>query len=677
MKKLFIFFAFLFLLLPYAYPQQNAKPVTPNLKYGKPSAEELNMTDYAPDTTATAVCLFHLGETYFTYNSGFKLVTEHTVRLKILKPQGVDYANVWVPYYSPAKTDEGKERADEIEGCSYNMENGKCVKTPLKRDLVVIERINNQSKLLKFSLPAVKAGTVIEYHYKLYSDYFVQIDNWKMQDEIPMLYNQYKITIPNVFIYNIELRGKDHIQIKERESSIHGRTGGQDLQPAQDFTMRCREITFTSRNLPAIRQDETFCWCPEDYKIQISFDLQGVQFPGEEYKSYSKSWEDVDKELTKSDDEQFGKHLAFTNPYREDTRQLLLKDMNFEQRIIQSFLLLKKKLAWDGKYRIYSKNLTKVVKAGSGSNADLNFIWMGILKDFGLQAYPVVLSRRSLGVLPFSFPSLQKLNTFVLAIYEPEKQRYVFLDSSMDIPAFNVLPPDLCVTKARLLSPHETEEKKWVNLMDISNNAIRMRVSATLNPDGIIQGQRISTFQGQEAVDYQKKHFKKPDAPSDTDHPADDFGKRLIISPIKINDTSDNPGRIEEEAEFSMPVDNTGNRFYINPMIFPHLTKNPFIQAERVLPVEFSYPYSFKLSCVLTIPEGYEVEELPQSQLIKTEGEKLQCKYMIQQQGKIISLNYLFSLKEYLFSPELYPQLQEAWAKIIEKNQALIVLKKI
>ena len=42
-----------------------------------------------------------------------------------------------------------------------------------------------------------------------------------MQEELPMLYNQYKITIPHVFIYNIELRGKDYIQVKQRDSSIN------------------------------------------------------------------------------------------------------------------------------------------------------------------------------------------------------------------------------------------------------------------------------------------------------------------------------------------------------------------------------------------------------------------------------------------------------------------------
>ena len=95
-----------------------------------------------------------------------------------------------------------------------------------------------------------------------------------------MLYNQYKITIPNVFIYNIELRGKDYIQMKQKESALHAtaREGG-TAGINKDFTILAQETTFISQNLPAIRQDEPYCWCPEDYKVQISFDLQGTNFP--------------------------------------------------------------------------------------------------------------------------------------------------------------------------------------------------------------------------------------------------------------------------------------------------------------------------------------------------------------------------------------------------------------
>ena len=346
MRKLFILCAFLlqYLLLP-AYPQQaTTATIEPNLKYGKPSKEELSLTSYAPDTTATAIYLFHQGQSDFIYHDGFQLTTEHWVRIKILKPQGVSYADVSVPYYSPTDKDEGQERASDIEGCSYNMENGKCIKTPMKRESISFERINNLYKMLKFSLPAVKEGTVIEYHYKLYSDYFSHIDNWMMQEELPMLYNQYKITIPHVFVYNIELRGKDYIQVKQRDSSIHAteRDGSGAGGVSKDFTVSAQETTFISRNLPAIRQDESYCWCPEDYKVQVSFDLQGTQFTPNEYKPYSQKWEDVDHQLLKPENTQFGKYLSLTNPFRPETKQAYNSEMNFEEKIICAFQVLLK-----------------------------------------------------------------------------------------------------------------------------------------------------------------------------------------------------------------------------------------------------------------------------------------------------------------------------------------------
>lgn len=680
MGKLFILCALLFQFLSPVYSQQTATaPIEPNLKYGKPSKEELSLASYAPDTTANAIYLFHQGQSDFTYHDGFQLVTEHWVRIKILKPQGVSYADVTVPYYSPTDKDEGQERASEVEGCSYNIENGKCIKTPMKRESISFERVDNRYKVLKFSLPAVKEGTTIEYHYKLFSDYFAHIDNWMMQEELPILYNQYKITIPHVFIYNIELRGKDYIQVKQRQSAIHAteRQGSSIAGVNQDFTVLAQETTFTSRHLPAIRQDEPYCWCPEDYKVQISFDLQGTQFPGSEYKPYSQKWEDVDHQLLKPEHTQFGALLSFANPFREETKQVYTGDMSFEEKITAAFRILKKQLAWDGKYHIYSKELDKVIKKGSGSNADLNFIFISILKDFGLKAYPVVLSRRSSGILPQNFPSLQKLNTFIVAIQNMDKQEYVFLDSSMDVPAINVLPPDLCVNEARILSLQEKEDKKWVNLMALSDNKSFMKIEARAEGN-LIKGHRLTVLYGQEAVEYQKKGAVKQDnIPADAANAGIDPKEKLIVTNLKVKNNENNPALVEEELDFIIQADRTDDHLYINPMLFPQIKTNPFIQAERVLPVEFPYPYKFTMLCTLTLPEGYEVEELPQQQFIRAEGDKMQCRYMIQQQENTVTLNYIFTLKSFIFPSEQYSQLQEMWSKVIEKNNALIVLKKI
>lgn len=679
MRKLFILCAFLLQFLSPVHSQQaTTATIEPNLKYGKPSKEELSLTSYAPDTTATAIYLFHQGQSDFVYHDGFQLTTEHWVRIKILKPQGVSYADVSVPYYSPTDRDEGQERASDIEGCSYNMENGKCIKTSMKRESISFERINNLYKMLKFSLPAVKEGTVIEYHYKLYSDYFSHIDNWMMQEELPMLYNQYKITIPHVFIYNIELRGKDYIQVKQRDSSIHAteREGGSVGGVSKDFTVSAQETTFTSRNLPAIRQDEPYCWCPEDYKVQVSFDLQGTQFTPNEYKPYSQKWEDVDNQLLKPENTQFGKYLSFTNPFRPETKQAYNSEMSFEEKIICAFQILKKKMAWNGRYQLYSKELEKVIPKGNGSNADLNFILISILKDFGLEAYPVVLSRRSSGMLPYNFPSLQKLNTFIVAIYDINKQKYVFLDGSMDVPALNILPLELSVNKARILSPKVKEEKKWVNVMALADNKSFMKIEARMEGNQV-KGHRSTILYGQEAVEYQANEKHKQDSIVSAPESNASQKNKLTVTNLKVKKQENDWALIEEEFDFVLQTDQTDSHLYINPMLFPQLKSNPFIQTERVLPIEFPYPYKFTMLTTLTLPEGYEVEETPQPQVIRTQGDGLQCKYMIQRQGNTISLNYIFYLKEPIFLTEQYKQLQELWAKVIEKNNALIVLKKL
>ena len=105
------------------------------------------------------------------------------------------------------------------------------------------------------------------------SDYSVHIDNWMMQEEIPVIYNQYEITIPHVFVYNIEFRGRQYIDVLEEKGSVQAaqHTTSGVARVSHDFTISAQKLTFTSQNLPAIRQDESFCWCPEDYSTLKRF----------------------------------------------------------------------------------------------------------------------------------------------------------------------------------------------------------------------------------------------------------------------------------------------------------------------------------------------------------------------------------------------------------------------
>ena len=93
--------------------------------------------------------------------------------------------------------------------------------------------------------------------------------------------------------------------------------------------------------------------------------------------------------------------------------------------------------------------------------------------------------------------------------------------------------------------------------------------------------------------------------------------------------------------------------------------------------IEFPYPYKYTVSCTLRLPNGYAVEEVPKPQLLRTDNQQFACRYMIEHKENTVTMTYMFDLKGYQFPAEDYKQLQDIWTKVIEKNNELLVLKKL
>ena len=139
MGKLFILCALLFQFLSPVYSQQTATDViNPSMKYGKPTMDELKMTTYAPDTAATAVVLYAKNNArYDLLNNDFRLVYTYEIKIKVLKSEGTSYADIIIPYYSKEKAGGiMKENITQLDASAYNLEDGKIVRTKMKRDLV-------------------------------------------------------------------------------------------------------------------------------------------------------------------------------------------------------------------------------------------------------------------------------------------------------------------------------------------------------------------------------------------------------------------------------------------------------------------------------------------------------------------------------------------------------------
>ena len=94
------------------------------------------MAVYEPDSSATAVILCKLTDISYKWGiESFRLVSEYKVKIKVLKPEGTSYADVIIPYYE-LPNNAMKENIIGLDASAYNLENGKIVRTKMKKDEV-------------------------------------------------------------------------------------------------------------------------------------------------------------------------------------------------------------------------------------------------------------------------------------------------------------------------------------------------------------------------------------------------------------------------------------------------------------------------------------------------------------------------------------------------------------
>ena len=115
---------------------------------------------------------------------------------------------------------------------------------------------------------------------------------------------------------------------------------------------------------------------------------------------------------------------------------------------------------------------------------------------------------------------------------------------------------------------------------------------------------------------------------------------------------------------------------YIGPIMIGRQKDNPFTSPTREYPVDFGEQFNETYSLQLTIPQGYEVEDLPKNISMAMEEKAGKFQYQITQVDNKILLNYYLSIDKVIFIPSEYLALKNFFNQVINKQAEQIVLKK-
>ena len=641
-----------------------AQTLEPNLKWGKPTDAELNMTTYAPDPEAEAVVLCSQTVLRYDLSSGsFKLNTNTKKRIKILKEEGKDHANGGISYMFNGHRSGQCEILAKLKATAFNMVDGKLVKTKMEGDMVNNEDVSKTMRLTKFTVPQVTVGTVIEVEYEIESDFFSHIDDWRAQEDIPVMYTSFDVTVPEYFDFSVDERGSYPLEkkIEDTNMSISAGAGLGMLQCGG------KRYQFFGRNLPVLRQKKLL-YAPQSYGERVSMELRAIMIPGRMTKHFASDWDDVDKQLL--DDDDFGGRLG-KNPLKTEMQEAGVADIAGPvERIMAIYRLLKDRVKWNDHYTLYAESAGKVLKERSGSNASINFILINMLKDAGFEAYPAVMRSRDNGFLTIR-ATVKEFNTFVVAVKVGDKLSY--LDGSIEDGWLDVLPDNLLVDRARIVSKDKPAE--WVDLRGVSESKSRSMVKGQLQADGTLQADIQTKYTGLEAASLRHDFRTATDSATFVSELAQELN--CEIESLALTHHHGLGPDVERNMHVTKQYDAAGDIIYLNPWVLNVMSENPLTEEERTLPIEFPYIYTENLASVITLPEGYVVDELPKSLMIKSEDGKLSCVIASTSDGSTLSSRCQIQVGRLFFTPKEYPFVKSFLDEVYKRLQDVIVIKKV
>ncbi len=634
-------------------------------KFNKVTAEDFTQSYAIADSTADAVYIYSIGESEFQYFAERLTIKTHIkARLKILTEEGREHADCSVTYtYSKDKSSFQNDNISRISATSYNLVNGKVVKTEMSNKYVFHENISDRMRKTKFSIPDAKVGSIIEYEFTIESPNYWQLPTWKVQLNEPVLYSYYDITIPEWFTCNVECRGSQTINMQKESVNQRLHVGNNIID------VQSNRYIAEAENLPSFKK-ENYVICPNDYNTHIDFEVSGIQIPGEIYKSFTYTWNDV-RELLKKNYE-YNSYLKAKNPYAEEMKALNLDGLSSVQKASKLFGFIHSKLKWDKTYRLSCESLNKVAKEGNGSNIALNFIYMSMLRDAGINSTPLLIRLRDNGRLPITHPSIDKLSTFVVA-FTDEKNDIYFADCSAEYGDINVLPTVL-LTEGILLDPTiAANTPQTIDLRYLQSNGESNIIQGIISPENKFVGSCKSTIFGCEALDFKKSYHNAADSVTFIQEAEKHLG--CNIKSIKLRNADGTGNKTTAQFLFDKDIRSVNDRLYINPMILTDITKSPFTKDNRKLPVEFPYAKTTQFVTEFNIPENYEIESMPENETYNL-GEDCIVDFQITLNGTRLKTSYTYRNNSTFIGLQRYKELQDFYSKLVKTNSKIIVLKK-
>ena len=642
-----------------------------SVKFGKVSPEDFATRVYSIDSNANAVVIADVGSSEIVGNSKgwFSLEFKRYRRVHILNKNGYDEGNVEIYLYSDGSREE---EITNVKAVTYNLENGKVITSKLEKNGIFKDQIDKRRVIKKFTFPNIKEGSIIEYEYTLHSDFLFNLQPWEFQGESPVLWTEYNLRLPEFLGYVFLTQGYRTYDINQRKDTRSNfrvsdarSTGATEYL---NFEANVTDYRWVMKQVPALKQ-ENFTSTIKNHIAKIEFQLSDYRYPLTP-QNVMGSWTQLADDLLRA--EYFGSSLDKNNGWLgEVINPLVANTKNDVEKAKKIYSYVRDNLTCTSYSAAdLNQSLKNILRTRNGTVAEINLLLVAMLKYVNIQADPVLLSTRSHGYTYSMYPILHKFN-YVVCDAIINGQSY-YLDASRPRLGFGKLAPACYNGHARVInnvatplefSPDSLVERKLTYVL-ISPNEKGEMIGSLRQVLGYYESYSLREKIKEQGREEFFKDIKKS------------YSQNIELKNPRIDSLDNLEESITIAYEFQLDNDNQ-DILYINPMLTEGHKENLFKSAERYYPVEMPYTFDETYTFSLVIPQGYTLDELPKSVLVKlNDAGDGQFEYRLSESGGMISMRSRIQLRRANFQPDEYELLREFFNFIVKKHSEQIVLKK-
>ncbi len=635
-----------------------------DFKFGEVNNDDYKLNRNSIDSNANAIVIQEFGKSSMQVNDSDNriiLIFEYHVKLKIFNKDGFRHANILVPIY---KGENQEEFISEIKASTYNYNNGVFEETVMDKKAIFTEKRTKNVEFTKFTLPNLKDGSIIEYSYRLESPNIFNFKSWDFQSDIPKISSEYQVNIPAIYNYNVLLRGP--YKLTDQKVELF-----QECMRLSGVSINCSKISYIMKKIPAFIEED-YMTAASNFKAAVYFELSDMQRINGTKQSFTKTWKDVDYELTTA--KGFGAQMKRKDVYKEIVPDLIKNAATDLDKAKAIYNYIKKQLKWNNYYGIQSEeHLKTVLENRTGNVADLNLSLIAALSAANLDAEAVILSTRDRGVVNKLYSVISEFN-YVVAKLNIGTESYL-LDATEPLLPFGLLPLRCINDQGRVINLKKPSY--WIDLKASQKSVTSYSLDGVLSKDGKIKGTILTHSLGYDAFN-KRKEIKKHNSVEEYVEKLDEQMPNLSILKEEIFniDSLEMPLTEKYEVEFSVHSATDATVLYLNPFFINRISKNPFNLNDRTYPVDLGTATDERIVINITLPEKYELLEKPKDMAIGLPNSG--GKYLLQTtvEGAKLTISQYKQLSRAIYSPEEYLYLKEFYSNIIQNQKTDLLIKK-